>query len=60
MPLQNQLEPTAPAVVDTEEPLLVHVCRDWNELEGFRHAWNLLLDENPNASIFLTPEWQAS
>jgi CelD/BcsL family acetyltransferase involved in cellulose biosynthesis len=57
----NQLDlPTVSAVSGAETQLSVRLCRTWEDLEKFRYAWDLLLDENPNASIFLTPEWQAS
>jgi len=60
MPLQNQFGTTVHAVIDTESYPSVQIFRNWNELEGLRHDWDLLLSENPSASIFLTPEWQAS
>jgi CelD/BcsL family acetyltransferase involved in cellulose biosynthesis len=57
----NQLDvPVVSSVAGTEEQLSIRVCRDWDELEKLRNEWDLLLDENPRASIFLTPEWQAS
>ena len=60
MPPKNQFGTTVSTSSDTEGQLSVHVYRNWNDLERFRHDWDLLLSENPDASIFLTPEWQAS
>lgn len=42
------------------EKCTVHICRSWEELEGFRERWNSLLRANPASSIFQTPEWLAS
>ncbi len=42
------------------EKCTVHICRTWEELEGFRERWNSLLRANPASSIFQTPEWLAS
>lgn len=38
--------------------LSVRVAQNWDELEKFRDAWEGLLAQNSEASIFLTPEWQ--
>jgi CelD/BcsL family acetyltransferase involved in cellulose biosynthesis len=40
--------------------LCVHVVRKWDDLKKFSSAWESLLTEIPEASIFLTPEWLGS
>ena len=40
--------------------LSVHICSAWDELDQFREQWNRMLEANPAASIFQTPEWLAS
>lgn len=49
-----------PVAAGAEGLLAVHVCRRWEELEGFRDSWDNLLAENREASIFITPEWLGS
>jgi CelD/BcsL family acetyltransferase involved in cellulose biosynthesis len=39
------------------EPMGVHLCHTWPELEQFRSDWNILLASCSDASIFQTPEW---
>ena len=56
--IHTELIPAAGVTART--PLSVHTCTTWDELEQFRERWNSLLQANPAASIFQTPEWIAA
>jgi CelD/BcsL family acetyltransferase involved in cellulose biosynthesis len=55
---ENKLAP--PTLGPAHRPLAVRTCSTWEELEQFLETWNSLLQANPAASIFQTPEWQAA
>ena len=51
----------APTIVPRPRSVLsAHICSTWDELDQFREQWDSLLEANPSASIFQTPEWLGS